>query len=611
MATALAEAFVRFRADTSKIKPDVETAADKVDGGKSGTKAGKQFGSGFGRAAGALLGAAAGVAIVKFGRDSVKAFTDAQTSQKELADAFDRFPGQLYGTTIPALQALNTSLQKKTVYDDDAIASGQAVLAQFKLTGSQVESITPLILDYASKTGKDIPSAAQDVGKALLGNAKALKNIGIKYKATGDQMTDTTNITELLRQQVGGFAEKEGTTAAGQAAILKNQFGELEEGVGSKLVPILMTLANTLLSVVGFIQRYKSVLGPITVAVAALAGGIYALTVAQRISAFLTKQQTEQTILYTVASKIAQVATILWRNAMFGLNLVMDANPLTLIIIAVIALVAVIILAYKKSETFRKIVDAVWAAIKTAFTATINFIVNFVKSHWQLLLIIIGGPLGLVVGLVIKHWSAIKAFIAGAVRAVLTAVGWLGSLPGKVGSWFAGVYTAVRNKIGDMITYLRGVPGRIIAAFGKVNTLLYNAGVDLIMGFIHGITSKINDVKNTLGGLTSKLTSWKGPASVDAEILRGSGQLVIRGFIKGLESQYGLVQSSLASLTGTIPGVSVGPASFAGYSTPPPATRGTGLGSVRQPIQLVVDGRTLAEVVVDPLGRIISNRPLP
>ena len=50
------------------------------------------------------------------------------------------------------------------------------------------------LLDCANATSKDVPSAAQDVGKALLGNAKALKNIGISYKSTGDSTKDCANI---------------------------------------------------------------------------------------------------------------------------------------------------------------------------------------------------------------------------------------------------------------------------------------------------------------------------------------------------------------------------------------------------------------------------------
>jgi hypothetical protein len=223
---------------------------------------------------------AAGAAVVKFGVGSVKAYSDAQEAQKSLAFAFQKFPA-LADTNQAALQKLNSALQLKTKYDDDNIASGQAVLAQFKLTGSQITRVTPLLLDYADKTGKDIPAAAKDVGKALLGNAKALKNIGISYKSTGNTTTDFTNITALMQQKIGGFAENEGKTAAGQLAILKNQFGELEETVGSKLLPALSGGLKVLNDLTVGIGQNADVIIPLVGGVAGLAGTIWLAQKAQ------------------------------------------------------------------------------------------------------------------------------------------------------------------------------------------------------------------------------------------------------------------------------------------------------------------------------------------
>ena len=62
----------------------------------------------------------------------------------------------------------------------------------------------------------------------------------------------------------------------------------------------------------------------------------------------------------------AWIATKLWTLAMIVFNLVMNANPVTLIMIAIIALVSAVIYAYKNFGWFRDLVQAVWAAIQTA-----------------------------------------------------------------------------------------------------------------------------------------------------------------------------------------------------------------------------------------------------
>ncbi|MET9950149.1 hypothetical protein ABZ135_01190 [Streptomyces sp. NPDC006339] len=62
----------------------------------------------------------------------------------------------------------------------------------------------------------------------------------------------------------------------------------------------------------------------------------------------------------------AWVATKLWTLAMIAFNLVMSANPITLIVIGIIALVAAVIYAYKHWGWFREAVQAAWAGIQAS-----------------------------------------------------------------------------------------------------------------------------------------------------------------------------------------------------------------------------------------------------
>lgn len=62
----------------------------------------------------------------------------------------------------------------------------------------------------------------------------------------------------------------------------------------------------------------------------------------------------------------AYVATKLWTIAVWAFNAAMAANPITLIIIGIVALVAAVIYAYNKFGWFRDLVQTVWAGIQTA-----------------------------------------------------------------------------------------------------------------------------------------------------------------------------------------------------------------------------------------------------
>lgn len=63
---------------------------------------------------------------------------------------------------------------------------------------------------------------------------------------------------------------------------------------------------------------------------------------------------------------LAYIATKLWTLAVFLFNLVWNANPITLIVLAVIALVAAVIYAYKNFGWFRAAVQAAWHGIQVA-----------------------------------------------------------------------------------------------------------------------------------------------------------------------------------------------------------------------------------------------------
>ena len=223
---------------------DVSASSALKGVGRSADSAGghlSHMGAAFAGIGTAAVVAGASVAI-DFGKQSIDAFTEAQAQAAKFDYAFAKFPQvTAYKGKI---DALSTSLALKTKYDDDATKAAAGTLAQFGLTGKQVEKLLPLTQDFASATGSDLTSASTQLGKAMMGNVKALKAVGISYKPTGDKAKDFTAIQALLSKKVGGFAEKEGKTAAGTAAILANQFGEVKEKVGSYLVPALTKMGT-------------------------------------------------------------------------------------------------------------------------------------------------------------------------------------------------------------------------------------------------------------------------------------------------------------------------------------------------------------------------------
>ena len=209
-------------------------------------------------------------AITAFGVASVKAFADAEVSQSQLEGAYKRFP-KMANINIESLRSLNSEMQRKTKFDDDDLAAMQAKLAMFNLTGQQVAELTPLVADYAQVSGKDVSSAAIAVGRAMMGNLKALKSLGIEYKMTGDKAKDAANIQALLASKTKGAAEEFGKTSAGKLAILNNQLGDLKENVGEALVPALNAMVTAITPVAKMFSDLPAPVRTGTIAVVGMA----------------------------------------------------------------------------------------------------------------------------------------------------------------------------------------------------------------------------------------------------------------------------------------------------------------------------------------------------
>ena len=304
-----------------------------------------------GEVAGGVLTAdlmkAAGTAVVEFGKQSVTAFMDAEKSQRQLGDAYERFPA-VADVPIEKMRELNAAIQAKTGADADDLAASQATLAQYGLTGAQISQLTPLLDDYAVKTGKDLPSAAEDLGKAMLGQGRALKDVGIDFADAGSTGANFDQVMGGLRTQVGGFATQEASSAEGATRRLQTEFGDVQEKVGEQLLPVLLQLGEGLLGLIAFIQQNDTTLMALGVTVGVLAAGYTILSIAQASVAaggFLAWITT------------AITSTGLWSAAQGVLNMVMSANPIALVVIAIAALVAGLIVAYNTSEDFRRIVD--------------------------------------------------------------------------------------------------------------------------------------------------------------------------------------------------------------------------------------------------------------
>lgn len=180
------------------------------------------------------------VALVGLGKMAMMS-EEANLATVKLENTLKNMP-KLAGESSDQFIDLAESIQDVTAADADAIVEAQALLGTFQLTANEIKGITPLVVDYARKFGMDIPDAAIQVGKALDGQIGALKRNGVSIDEVLFKTDKYAAVQKALSQQVGGFAEAEGATFAGSVQRMKNELGDLAEGVGVGAVDAFSTL---------------------------------------------------------------------------------------------------------------------------------------------------------------------------------------------------------------------------------------------------------------------------------------------------------------------------------------------------------------------------------
>lgn len=138
--------------------------------------------------------------------------------------------------------------------------------------------------------------------------------------------------------------------------------------------------------------------------------------------------------LESVTGKIGKLSAVtkVQTAVQTALNAVMNANPIFLVVTAVAALTAGFIIAYKKSETFRKIVDGAMSGVRTA----ISWVGD--KVAW------LGDKIGGLAGSAAKKLAGIANIITTPYRLAFNGVAWawnntVGKLSFSIPGWVPGI----------------------------------------------------------------------------------------------------------------------------------------------------------------------------
>lgn len=435
----------------------------------------------------------AGLALAALGAAAIscaKAAAEDEAAQVKLAGVLQRTAGAS-DAAVKSTEDYIGKLSLATGVADDELRPAMAKLATATGNVKQAQEGLATALDISAATGKSVDSVSKALAKAYAGNGSALAKLIPGIDEAAVKSGDFAKINKELTRLTGGAAAEAANTAAGQYKIFQLTLQETQEEIGMALLPVLKDLAPILVQVANFVKENSDVIFKFAAGVAAVAGAVVAINAIM--SAWTALLQ---------VFKIAQAAATV---AQIAFNIAVSANPIGLIIIAIAALVAGLILAYRESETFRRIVDTVWAAIKTGIdTALKPFIENWdtikekIQLAWDLLkrfwpILLPGGAFYLA----IKEINDRFGIFGASIDAVKSAFGFLEDSVNKVKSAIGNLWDKAepifRELKGAIVTYLNPLK----AAFDGIKTV-----VEAIVSAIARIKLPSISLPGFLGGGT-------------------------------------------------------------------------------------------------------------
>lgn len=471
-------------------------AANAVRGMRDTSDAAEKMGSKVTGSASKLAGLAAGAigigtvtAAFKVGADEAAAFQDAanQTTAALKTNA------NLHGLTAAQVQKNSAALESLT---GAKIDENDATLAQDKLiragvtTQKGLQDALKASSDVALATGKDIGAVSTSVSKALADPTKAqgvLAKAGIVLsKAQQDSIDamvksgDTAGaqgaVIAALESKYKGASEAAGKGFSADLGRAKDALADAERDIVTNTLPALSKLATLFAE---NLPKAIAFLTPIFQGLWTVVSNPAFLTLAGVVLAIVAGFQ-----VYAGVMAVVSAVTKAYAAVQTVLNVVMSANPIGIVVIALVALVAGIVLAYQHSQKFRDIVDAALHGVVAAF----NWLVDSVKGVFTWL----GSAWDSVISTFSDIGSKIMRGLGDGIDSGL--------------KWIKDKVSGLGSLIPDWLKSVLGIhsPSRVMAGIGR----------NIVQGLGDGMTAQLPALRRTLGTVNDTITGGFSDGSV-------------------------------------------------------------------------------------------------
>lgn len=541
-----------------------------------------------------------------------------------------------YGSIAPVVADLNTRLglsgdtlqtvasqyleAGRILGQDVDIAKTTAAFSAFKIEGDDVAGAMDSLFRVSQATGVGM----NELAAAAQANAPALQNLGFGFDETislvGSLDKAGLNSTQTLAAMSKGLVtlakdgeepqeafrritgEIDTLVASGDTAgaidlasgifgtRAANQFvgavqsgtlalDDLVGGVGATEDTILGVGAETQ----DFAEKWQLVKNQSMAALEPLGSAVFtalgdALTgLMPHLEDFGVWLGDNQWVLGVVAGVIGVglvTAFALWTASIWASTAALLANPVTWIVVGIVALIAALVLLIANWDSVVAFLKDVWAGVVDWLAGVWDSITSGISSAWNAVASFFTGLWGSITSGITTAWNAIGTFFTnlwasiwgGVTSAWNGIVNWVKGVPDRFlaglsaigrlyiqfGLWVLSIKDAAVEKFLSLVDWVKGLPGRIVSALGNVGSLLLDAGKNIIDGFLRGLTRGFDAVKDFVGGIGSWIADHKGPKAYDLALLVPAGGWIMTGLRTGIENELPALRRTLSAVTGEL-----------------------------------------------------------
>ena len=203
---------------------------------------------------------------------------------------------------------------------------------------------------------------------------------------------------------------------------------------------------------------------------------------------------------------------------------------------------------------------------------------------------VLGVGLAQAIGIAATGFSQIVGAITTVINGFVSFISFVGSIPGQIASFLGSIissvaswagemfsnaqnagqrfFSALQSKFGEVVSFVTGIPNRILSALGNLGNLLFSAGKSVIQGLINGIKSMIGSITSTVSGVVQKIRNFfpfspakEGPFSGHG-YTTWSGRALMRDFGDSIVKNGAYAINAMNSVMDSIERASTGDVSF-------------------------------------------------